>query len=106
LYPEQPVRIGDREYTFEGRREFAGIQVKRDPGANFIWVAAGLLLVGLVVTFYVPRLRMWARVGPEETVLAGLAEKSGGFQSEAAAIAEELGATVKQDKAEEGNDGG
>jgi hypothetical protein len=69
-------------------------------------VAAGLLLVGLVVTFYVPRLRMWARVGPEETVLAGLAEKSGSFQSEAAAIAEELGATVKQDKVEEGDDGG
>jgi cytochrome c biogenesis protein len=106
LYPEQPVRIGEREYTFEGRREFAGIQVKRDPGANFIWVAAGLLLVGLAVTFYVPRLRMWGRVGPDGIVLAGLAEKSGSFRSEAAAIAEELGATVKRDTAEEGNDAG
>lgn len=106
LYPEQPVRIGEREYTFEGRREFAGIQVKRDPGANFIWVAAGLLLVGLAVTFYVPRLRMWGRVGPDGIVLAGLAEKSGSFRSEAAAIAEELGATVKRDTAEEGDDAG
>lgn len=106
LYPDQPVRMGDREYGFEGRREFAGIQVKRDPGANFIWVAAGLLLAGLMITFYVPRLRLWARVGSEKTVLAGLAEKSGSFQAEARRLAEGLGAAGPGEDETKGEQGG
>jgi cytochrome c biogenesis protein ResB len=98
LYPDEPVQIGDKEYLFEGRREFAGIQVRRDPGANFIWVAAGLLLAGLLITFYLPRLRLWARVRSQETVVAGLAERSGVFQSEAKQLARELDATIKEDR--------
>ncbi|OGO50215.1 MAG: hypothetical protein A2148_04255 [Chloroflexi bacterium RBG_16_68_14] len=98
LYPDQPVQIGDREYLFEGRREFAGIEVRRDPGANFIWVAAGLLLIGLLITFYIPRLRLWARVRPQGTVVAGLAERSGVFQSEVERLMEELGVTTVEGK--------
>ena len=96
LYADEPVRIGDRDYLFEGRREFAGIEVRRDPGANFIWVAAGLLLVGLLMTFYVPRLRLWARVRSDETVVAGPAERSGAFQSEAKRLMRELGVTESE----------
>lgn len=96
LYPDEPVRIGEREYVFEGRREFAGIEVRKDPGANFIWIGAGLLIVGLLVTFYVPRLRLWARVRGSETVLASLAERSGIFQSEARRLKRELG--VEEEK--------
>ncbi len=98
LYPNQPVRIGASEYLFEGRREFAGIEVRRDPGANFIWAAAGLLLAGLLVTFYVPRLRLWARVRPEETVIAGPAERSGAFRSEVRRLARELGVVTIEEK--------
>lgn len=90
LYPDEPVRIGDREYVFDGRREFAGIEVRKDPGVNFIWAGVGLLLAGLLVTFYIPRLRLWARVGGNETVLASLAERSGVFRSEARRITREL----------------
>ncbi|MEX1254021.1 MAG: cytochrome c biogenesis protein ResB [Dehalococcoidia bacterium] len=100
LYPEQPVEIEGRIYTFEGRREFAGVEVRRDPGVNFIWVAAGLLLAGLMVTFYVPRLRLWARVRGGETSLAGLAEKSGAFQGEARQLAEALGTQVVSEEGE------
>jgi len=96
LYPDQPVRIGDKEYLFEGRREFAGIEVRRDPGANFIWVAAGLLLAGLLMSFYVPRLRLWARIRSDETVVAGPAERSGAFQSEAKRLMRELGVTESE----------
>jgi cytochrome c biogenesis protein ResB len=87
----EPVTVDGREYTFEGPREFSGIQVRKDPGANFIWVATALLLVGLVITFYLPRLRLWARITPRETVIAGLAEKSGPFRKETERIARELG---------------
>jgi hypothetical protein len=90
LYPNEPVRIGEREYLFEGRREFAGIEVRRDPGANFVWAGAGLLLAGLLVTFYVPRLRLWARVRDGEAVIAAQAERSGAFRAEAKRLAREL----------------
>ena len=82
LLPDEPVQVGGREFVFEGRREFAGIEVRKDPGATFIWIAAGLLLAGLLTTFYVPRLRLWARVRGGETVLASLAERRGVFQNE------------------------
>jgi hypothetical protein len=82
LLPDEPVQVGGREFVFEGRREFAGIEVRKDPGATFIWIAAGLLLAGLLATFYVPRLRLWARIRGGETVLASLAERRGVFQRE------------------------
>ena len=90
LYPDEPVRVGDREYVFEGRREFAGIEVRRDPGAKFIWLGAGALLAGLLVTFYVPRLRLWARVRSGETVIAAAAGRSGAFRAEARRLVREL----------------
>jgi len=92
LYPNQPVQVGNNEYTFGGRREFAGIEVRRDPGAKFIWIATGLLITGLLVTFYVPRLRLWARVQGDETVIAAQAERRGPFQSEMKRLQKELGA--------------
>jgi cytochrome c biogenesis protein ResB len=92
LYANAPVRVGNNEYTFAGRREFAGISVRRDPGSKFIWIATGLLLAGLLVTFYVPRLRLWARVRNGETVVAAQAERRGPFQSEMKRLEKELAA--------------
>ena len=42
-------------YRFGGRVDASGIDVRRDPGDTFIWVAVGLAMLGLGVTFYVPR---------------------------------------------------
>jgi hypothetical protein len=76
LRVNEPVVAGDYEYTFEGPRTFTGILVKRDPGSWFIWVATALLLAGLAVTFWVPRRRLWAKITPERTYLAGIAERN------------------------------
>ena len=100
----EAVRVGDKEYAFEGRREFAGIEVRKDPGANFIWAAAGLLLAGLLVSLYLPRLRLWARVRGSETVVAGLAERRGVFQSEAKHLLQALGAARIEERPEGGKD--
>jgi hypothetical protein len=51
------------------------------------------------VTFYVPRLRLWVRVRPDETALAAPAERAGVFQSEVTRLARELGLEKR------GNDG-
>jgi len=83
--------LGDYEYTFLGQREFAGIQVKRDRSDNLIWAGAGLLLLGLGITFYVPRRRLWAKITDDRTYLAGAAGYRGNFRREMARLGAEAG---------------
>lgn len=101
LAPGQPVTVGGLEYTFEGRRAFAGISVKRDSGAWFIWIATAMLVGGLALTFYVPRRRLWLRLTPRSTQIASLAEKSGGFEKDIRTLARRLGVPVPPDMQEE-----
>lgn len=54
---------------------FSGIVVKRDPGQMLVWIAYLLLISGLVLTFYFPRRRVWARLSPERTELAMLTDR-------------------------------
>lgn len=96
-----PVVSGAYEYTFEGPRQFAGISVKRDHGAWFIWVATGMLLIGLAVTFYVPRRRLWLKLTPARTQIAALAEKSGGFEKDMRILARRLRVDVPPELQEE-----
>jgi cytochrome c biogenesis protein ResB len=96
-----PVVVEGYEYTFEGPREFAGISVRRDRGAWFIWGATAMLLTGLAITFYVPRRRLWLRITPQETRIAALAEKSGGFETDMRTLARRLGVTPPPELQEE-----
>ncbi len=101
LAPDDPVETGGYEYIFEGQREFTGLSVKRDSGAWFIWIATGLLVGGLAVTFYVPRRRLWLKLTRNETRVAALAEKSGGFEREMCKLALRLGVPVPPELQEE-----
>ncbi len=101
LAPGKPVALGGLEYTFEGRRNFAGIAVKRDSGAWFIWTATAMLVGGLAITFYVPRRRLWVRLTEESTQIAALAEKSGGFEKDMRILAQRLKVPVPQELQEE-----
>jgi cytochrome c biogenesis protein ResB len=103
LEPGQAASVGDYEYTFLGQREFAGINVKRDQSDNLIWVATGLLLVGLMITFYVPRRRLWAKITPERTYLAGIAGHLANFRREMGKLGGEAGSPDAAQ--EEENDG-
>ncbi|MFQ5880063.1 MAG: cytochrome c biogenesis protein ResB [Dehalococcoidia bacterium] len=91
LRPGESAVLGDYEYTFLGQREFAGIQVKQDRSDNIIWVATGLLLVGLGITFYVPRRRLWAKVTADRTYLAGIAGHMVNFAKEMRRLGAEAG---------------
>lgn len=97
----EPVAIGGLEYTFEGRRAFAGIVVRRNPGAWFIWIATAMLVGGLTITFYVPRRRLWVRLTDRGTQIASLAEKSGGFEKDMRILARRLDVPVPQELQEE-----
>lgn len=87
---ESATNAAGYTYTFFGPVEGAGIDVRRDPGDTFIWVAVGLALVGLGLTFYLPRRRLWARVGPEGVEFAGLADRLSRFDRELAQLVDEL----------------
>ena len=101
LAQRQPVTVGGLEYTFEGRRQFTGIAVKRDSGAWFIWIATAMLVGGLALTFYVPRRRLWVRLTARGTQIASLAEKSGGFEKDMRILARRAGVPVPPELQEE-----
>jgi cytochrome c biogenesis protein ResB len=87
----ESATVDGREYTFLGQRDFSGITVRKDPGSLFIWIATGLLVGGLAVTFYVPRRRLWAKITPERTYLAGIADRGSRFGLELRAIGRDAG---------------
>jgi len=79
-------------YQFGGRVDASGIDIRRDPGDLFIWVAVGMAMLGLGITFYVPRRRLWVRVTEQRTQLAGVAARTTRFGRELRHMGAELGA--------------
>jgi hypothetical protein len=96
LRPGESAEIGGLEYTFVGQREFAGISVKKDQGSLLIWIGAGLLIAGLVATFWVPRRRLWAKITSERTYLAGQAGHLVDLTKEMADLARAEGADIQE----------
>ena len=50
---------------------------KKDPGQGIVWSAFVALIVGLAITFYLPRRRIWARLAPSgEVALVARSDRS------------------------------
>jgi len=67
--------------TFEGAsaREYTGLQVAKDPGVWVVWIGCGLMIFGLIVSFFFSHQRVWVRIpkgSGGEIVLAGSANKN------------------------------
>jgi cytochrome c biogenesis protein len=45
-----------------GFGEYVVVIAKQDPGIGFVWAAFASLISGIVITFYLPRRRIWARL--------------------------------------------
>jgi len=58
----KPATIGGLSYTFQRTRQFTGLIVAHDPGANFVWVGSVLLILGLFLVFFFPHRRVWVRI--------------------------------------------
>jgi hypothetical protein len=52
----------DFSVELRGFGEFTLLIAKRDPGAGVVWTAFGFLIVGLLITFWMPRRRVWGRL--------------------------------------------
>ena len=66
-----------------GFSDYTLLIAKRDPGAPIIWGAFMALLIGLAITFYLPRRRIWARLRPDGRLdLVGRADRQVDFDHE------------------------
>ena len=51
--------VGVRKFS-----DYVLLIAKKDPGQGIVWTAFLLLIIGLAITFYLPRRRIWARIAP------------------------------------------
>ncbi len=60
----QAASPGGTDFSIElrGFSDFTLLIAKRDPGQGIVWLAFGLLIVGLLITFWMPRRRVWGRL--------------------------------------------
>ena len=55
----------------------------KDPGQDIVWFAFGSLIIGLLITFYLPRRRVWARLDPSgELRIVGRSDRYVDFRRE------------------------
>lgn len=70
-----PEATAGHSISWAGVGAWTGMVIKNDPGQPIIWLAFGSLIAGLVLTFYFPRRRAWARIDGERIGLAFLADR-------------------------------
>ena len=101
LSPGESMSIDSYEYTFLGQREFAGIHVRRNRSDYLVWAGAALLVIGVMVTFWVPRRRLWAKITATRTMLAGQAPGHANYTRELKQLARRAGARVSEGTGED-----
>jgi cytochrome c biogenesis protein len=96
-----PMAIGRGEWRSTsgldfavGYRETAQFSVliaSKDPGQGIVWAAFGFLITGIVVTFYLPRRRVWARLtAAGELALVGRSDRYVDFEREFGRLLDDL----------------
>jgi cytochrome c biogenesis protein len=81
----------DLDVTLDGFSEYTLLIAKRDPGQGFVWFAFGALIVGLSITFYLPRRRVWARLDRRrELALVGRSDRYVDFDREFGRLLDDL----------------
>jgi cytochrome c biogenesis protein len=73
LYPSIDLHRGDAKVSqgldlsvaLKDFGQFSLLIAKRDPGQGLVWIAFGLLIAGITITFYRPRRRVWTRLDPD-----------------------------------------
>jgi cytochrome c biogenesis protein len=93
----ESAQIGDYEYTFEGQGEFVGIDVRRDRSDSLVWIGAFSIVVGLAITFWVPRRRLWAKITVDRTSLAGQAPSHADYSRDLRGLVREAGGKIPEE---------
>jgi cytochrome c biogenesis protein len=81
-FPQLDQQRGDEFLlTFEGfaEKEYTGLSVTKDPGVWVVWIGCGLMIFGLIVSFFFSHQKIWVRIPKSpggEIVFAGSANKN------------------------------
>jgi cytochrome c biogenesis protein len=86
----EPGATGGYAITWKQAGAYTGMVIKRDPGQGLIWLAYLSLISGLVLTFYFPRRRVWARLEGDRLQLAMTAERYVNVEREFESMLEDL----------------
>jgi cytochrome c biogenesis protein len=65
-----PAATAGYTINWQNAGAFTGMVIKRDPGQGIIWLAFLSLISGLVLSFYFPRRRVWARLDEDRLSVA------------------------------------
>lgn len=85
-----PAATGGYAITWDRSGAWTGMVIKNDPGAPVIWFAFLCLIVGLSLTFYFPRRRVWVRLDGDAVRVAVLADRYVDTDRELRGVMDEL----------------
>jgi cytochrome c biogenesis protein len=81
----------DLSLSLRGFSQYTLLIAKRDPGQVIVWAAFLALIVGLAITFYLPRRRIWARLGRDGRLdIVGRADRHVDFDREFGGLIDDL----------------
>lgn len=89
-----PASTAGYTITWNGAGAYTGMVIKRDPGQGLVWFAYLCLISGLLLTFYFPRRRLWARYEGGTLQLAMLADRYVETEREFAKFVDDLGQRI------------
>lgn len=81
----------DLSLSLRGFSQYTLLIAKRDPGQGIVWAAFLSLIVGLAITFYLPRRRIWARLRRDGRLdLVGRSDRHVDFDREFGGLIDDL----------------
>lgn len=76
---------------FQRMSDYTVLIARNDPGLGIVWAAFAALITGIVITFYLPRRRVWARLSPAgELALVGRSDRYVDFDKEFGRLLDDL----------------
>ena len=81
----------DLSLSLRGFSQYTLLIAKRDPGQGIVWAAFVSLIVGLAITFYLPRRRVWTRLRQDGGLdVVGRSDRHVDFDCEFGALINDL----------------
>jgi cytochrome c biogenesis protein len=81
----------DISLRFDGVGAYSLLIAKRDPGQGIVWAAFGSLITGILITFYLPRRRVWTRLSPSSALaICGRSDRYVDFEREFGRLLDDL----------------
>lgn len=84
--------------TFDGVKRFIAVDISQDPTQALMFISSALVLIGLGLSLFIPRRRMWVRIKGADVEVAALARGEDPMVERAAReLAKDLGSESRVD---------